>query len=153
MMSQILRMSHFEWLKTAMHFAREGTSELAVVKKYWEIVGQDTAPGYLKHIDPAQPLPRQIAENYVFSSLSMGEDAVVVEGRDDRESFAQHNGCPWHDWHRRLGKLEQDLPGCDAWLEAFVTDINEALGSNVKWETVKSLPGGDHICLRRFWVE
>ena len=81
MLSQIQRMSHFEWLKTAMHFAKEGTTELDVVKKFWETVGHDTVPGYLKHIDPDKPLPRQIAENFVFSSQSMGEDAVLVEGK------------------------------------------------------------------------
>jgi hypothetical protein len=153
MLSQIQRMSHFEWLKAAMHFAKEGTTELEVVKKFWEIVGHDTSPGYLKHLDPEKPLPRQIAKNFVFSSQSMGEDAVLVEGKDDSESFAQHNGCPWYEWHKRLDKLEQDLPGCDMWLEAFMADINEKLGTNVKWETVKSLPNGDDICLRRFWVE
>lgn len=153
MLSQIQRMSHFEWLQAAMHFAREGTTELDVVKKFWEIVGHDTSPGYLKHMDPSKPLPRQIAQNFVFSSQSMGEDAVLVEGKDESESFAQHNGCPWYQWHKRLGKMEQDLPGCDAWLESFMADINEKLGTNVKWKTLKSLPAGDDICLRRFWVE
>lgn len=153
MLSQIQRKSHFEWLEAAMHFAKDGTTELEVVKKFWEIVGRDTAPGYLRHIDPDKPLPRQIAECFVFSSQSMGEDAVLVDGEGENESFARHNGCPWYDWHERLGKMDQDLPGCEAWLESFMAAINKELGTNVKWETVKSLPAGDDVCLRRFWVE
>ena len=153
MLSQIQRASHFEWLEAAKHFAREGTTELELVKKFWEIVGRDTSDGYLRHIDPNEPLPRQIAESFVFSSQSMGEDAVLVEGADENECFARHNGCPWFDWHKRLGKLDQDLPGCDAWLESFMDIINEKLGTNVQRATIKSLPDGDDICLRRFWVE
>ncbi|MFH1529860.1 MAG: hypothetical protein ABIK09_03890 [Pseudomonadota bacterium] len=153
MLSQIQRISHFEWLEAAMHFAKEGTTELDLVKKFWEIVGRDTSGSYLKHLNPEAPLPRQIAESFVFSSRSMGEDAVLVEGADENECFARHNGCPWHEWHERLGKLDQDLPGCDAWLESFMEIINETLGTNVRWATVKSLPAGDDICLRRFWVD
>jgi len=152
-LSQIQRASHFEWLKAAMHFAREGTTELDVVKKYWEIVGHDTSPSYIKHMDPDQPMPRQIAKSFVFSSVSMGEDAVLVEGKDDKESFAEHRGCPWYAWHKRLGKLEQDQPGCDMWVESFLSDINEKFGTNIKWEMLKSLPAGDDVCLRRFWIE
>jgi hypothetical protein len=153
MLSQIQRMSHFEWLQAAMHFAKPGTTELELVKKFWEIVGHDTSKGYIKHMDTKKPLPRQIAENFVFSSRSMGEDAVLVEGENDKESFAQHNGCPWFDWHKRLNKLDQDQPGCDMWLEAFMDDINKKFGTKVKWATTKSIPKGDKICLRRFWVE
>ena len=83
----------------------------------------------------------------------MGEDAEFVEGKDEKEAFAQHVGCPWFEWHQRLGKLDQDQAGCDKWLETFVDDINEELGTNLKWETVKSIPSGDEVCLRRFWVE
>lgn len=152
-LSQIQRMSHFEWLAAAMHFAKEGTSELDVVKKYWEIVGHDTAAAYLQHLDPDRPLPRQIAECYVFSSRSMGEDAEFVEGAGDHEAFARHNGCPWHAWHLRHDKLEQDLPGCDMWIRSFLDVISEKLGTRIRFETRESLPGGDSVCLRRFWVE
>ncbi|MFQ6015253.1 MAG: hypothetical protein ACE5NP_07410 [Anaerolineae bacterium] len=152
-LNQIVRASHFEWLAAAKALAGEGVSELDLVLEYWEIVGHDTARSYLKRLNPNQPLPRQIAENFAFSSLCMGEDVVVVEGEDDQEAFVQHNGCPWYEWHMRQGKLEQDQPGCDKWVEVFMADINKELSSDVKWQTLKSLPNGDDVCLRRFWVE
>ncbi|MEE9224074.1 MAG: hypothetical protein V3U51_04935 [Thermoplasmata archaeon] len=152
MLSQIQRASHFEWLRAAKELCPD-VSELDLVLKFWEIVGHDTAKNYLKHLDPEKPLPEQIAKNFVFSSQAMGEDAEFVEGKDEKEAFAQHVGCPWFEWHQRLDKLDQDQAGCDKWLETFVDDINKELGTNLKWETVKSIPKGDEVCLRRFWVE
>jgi hypothetical protein len=151
-LSQIQRASHFEWLRAAKELCPD-VSELDLVLKYWEIVGHDTAKNYLKHLDPEKPLPEQVAKNYVFSSQSMGENAEFVEGKDENEAFAQHVGCPWFEWHQRLDKLDQDQAGCDMWLETFVDDINKELGTNLKWETMKSIPAGDRICLRRFWIE
>lgn len=152
MLSQIQRASHFEWLRAAKELC-PSVSELDLVLKFWEIVGHDTAKSYLRHLDPEKPLPEQIARNFVFSSQSMGEDAEFIEGEDEKEAFAQHTGCPWFEWHQRLDKLDQDQPGCDKWLETFIEDINKELGSNIKWETVKSIPNGNDVCLRRFWVE
>ncbi len=152
MLSQIQRASHFEWLRAAKELCPD-VSELDLVLKFWEIVGHDTAKNYLKHLDPEKSLPEQIAKNFGFSSQAMGEDAEFVEGKDEKEAFAQHVGCPWFEWHQRLDKMDQDQAGCDKWLETFVDDINKELGTELKWETVKSIPNGDAVCLRRFWVE
>ena len=151
-LSEIVRGSHFEWLRAVRALAPE-LDELRLVREYWREVGRDTARAYLPHIDREKPLPEQVARNFSFSSQCMGEDCSVRPGRDENEYFAQHEGCPWFDWHKKEGKLELDLPGCDAWLEAVVDGVNEALGTSLKFETLKSLPGGDDICLRRFWVK
>ncbi len=152
MMAQILRATHFEWRRAALAFCPDADPK-ELVMKFWEEVGHDTAAAYLKQLDPAKPLPKQMAENTVFSSLCMGEDARVVEGTDERECFVRHDGCPWYDWHQRLGLLEEDQAGCDQWFRTFTADINEKLGAAIKWETQKCLAAGDDHCLRRFWVE
>lgn len=152
MMSQILRATHFEWRRAALAFCPEADPK-ELVMKFWEEVGHDTAAAYLKQIDPGKPLPRQMAENTVFSSLCMGEEARVVEGKDEKESFVRHDGCPWYDWHKRLGLLAEDQAGCDHWFRTFTADINAKLGAAINWETRKCLAAGDDQCLRRFWVE
>ncbi len=152
MMSNILRATHFEWRRAALASCPDADPK-ELVMKFWEEVGHDTAAAYLKQIDPSKPLPRQLAQNTVFSSLCMDEDAKIVEGKDDQESYVHHDGCPWYDWHKRLDLLEEDQAGCDHWFRTFTKDINEKLGTDVKWETQKCLAGGDDICLRRFWVE
>ncbi|MEW5920821.1 MAG: L-2-amino-thiazoline-4-carboxylic acid hydrolase [Bacillota bacterium] len=152
MQSAILRATHFEWRRAALSFCPDA-NPMDLVMKFWEEVGHDTADAYLKQIDPSKPLPKQLAQNTVFSSICMGEDAKVVDGKDEKESFVRHDGCPWYDWHKMLGLLEEDQPGCDHWFRTFVKDINAKLGTDVKWETQKCLAAGDEICLRRFWVD
>ena len=82
----------------------------------------------------------------------MGEDAKIRKGEDE-EYFVRHDACPWFDWHKRLGLLGEDRPGCDIWYFKTVEYINEKLGTNVKIETTNSLPDGDDCCLRRIWIE
>lgn len=149
---QIMRASHFEWRRAALA-AAPNMAPVDLVMKFWEEVGHDTADAYLKQIDPSKPLPKQLASCTEFSSVSMGEDAKVVEGKDDSEAFLRHDGCPWYDWHKKLDLLSEDQPGCDRWFQVIVEDVNKKLGTNVKFETLKSLPAGDECCLRRFWVE
>lgn len=149
---QIERASHFAWREAVKEMC-PGIKPSDVVNKMWEITGHETAKAYLKRLNPNKPLPRQIAESIVWSSVTMGEDAKLVEGKDDNEAFVKHDGCPWYEWHKRLGLLEEDRPGCDKWFETAIEDINRELGTNVKIETQKSLPDGKDECLRRIWVE
>ncbi|HAP31644.1 MAG TPA: hypothetical protein DCQ14_01105 [Firmicutes bacterium] len=152
MLVQICRACHFEMRQAALELCPE-MDPMEFVKRYWTIVGHDTSPGYIKNIDPSKPLPKQLANNFAFSAQVMGETSYVVEGKDDSEAFVKTDACPYYDWHKRYNVLEEDQPGCDAWIDAFVDDINKALGTNLKWETLKSLPAGDGQCLRRFYVE
>jgi len=151
-LSEIVRASHFEWLRAVKALAPQ-LDETRLVREYWQEVGRDTASAYVPHIDRKKPLPEQVARSFSFSSQCMGEDCGVKPGKDENEYFAEHTACPWFERHREEGKLELDLPGCEAWLEAVVNGINEELGSNLKFETLKSLPDGDEVCLRRFWVD
>ncbi|MFH1421642.1 MAG: hypothetical protein ABIH42_02870, partial [Planctomycetota bacterium] len=124
-----------------------------LVQKFWHVTARDTAKGYIRKIDTKKPLAPQIAEAMVYDSITMGEDAKLLPGKNDKESFVHHDGCPWFDWHARLKLLEEDQPGCDAWFFTTIDLVNKKLGTNIKIETVKSLPKGDSCCLRRVWVE
>jgi hypothetical protein len=149
---QITRASHFAWRQAVVE-ACPDVDPVAVVYKMWKITGHETGKAYLRKIDPEKPLPKQIADSIAWSSDTMGEDAKVVDGSNDKEVFVKHDECPWHDWHKRLGLLEEDRPGCDIWFQTLVDEINQELGTKVKVETQKALPDGDDSCLRRIWVE
>jgi len=119
----------------------------------WEITGHETARAYLKRLDPSKPLPAQIASSMVWSSQCMGEEAVVEPGRDENEAFVVHKNCPWFTWHQRHNLLKEDQPGCDIWFETALSDINSALGTKLKIETLTSLPEKGKPCRRRIWIE
>ncbi len=148
---EIVRAQHFAWREATLAML-PGIDTEALGNKMWEITGVQTAKAYLKRLDKDKPLAGQVANSIAWSSVCMGENAVVEEGDGD-EAFVRHSDCPWYHWHKRLGILEEDRPGCDMWFFTAVKEINKALGSNIKIETTSSLPDGDDCCLRRIWVE
>jgi hypothetical protein len=148
----ITRAQHFAWHEAVRQMCPD-VDVAAVTDKMWEITGHETAKAYLKRLDPSKPLAGQVARSIVWSSQCMGEDAgvEVTDGKD--EAFVRHADCPWYHWHKRLDLLPEDRPGCDLWFRTAVNDINEALGTHLRVETLKTLPDGDSCCMRRFWVE
>jgi hypothetical protein len=151
-LTEIARAQHFAW-RQAVAESFPGKDVKKVVYKMWEITGHETAKAYLKRLDPDKPLPRQLADAMAWSSVSMGEDAVSMDGRDENEAFLRHSACPWFNWHQRLGLLEEDQPGCDMWFKTIVEDINKSLGTKIKIETTESLPEGGQSCIRRIWMQ
>ncbi len=83
----------------------------------------------------------------------MGEDAHLEEGVNDAEAFVRHDACPWLDWHKRENLLHEDRPGCDMWFSSMVKTINDELNTNLKFETLETLPDGCASCRRRLWTE
>ena len=150
LLANIMRASHFEWRRAVASLCPD-LDPTEAVKRYWEEVGKDTAAYYLKKIDPDKDIAEQLAALYVASSVAMGEDAAVVASSVPGESLARHEACPWFDWHKREGLLHEDQVGCDYWLKTVVDEINKALGTELRFETVESLPAGGSSCLRRFW--
>ena len=148
---EIVRAQHFAWREAALTLAPQLDAQ-ALVNKMWALTGVETGKAYLKRIDPQAPLAMQVAKCIAWSSICMGEDAAVEPGEAD-EAFIQHNGCPWYDWHKRLGLLAEDQSGCDTWFGSTIDEINKALGTDIRIESQCSLPEGGSCCRRRIWSE
>lgn len=149
-LSEITRAQHFAWHEAVLQ-ACPGADIRKIVDTMWEVTGHQTAKAYLPRLDPARPLPAQVAASIVWSSQCMGEAATLETAGD--EARVRHADCPWFHWHRRLGLLAEDRPGCDVWFQTIVADVNEALGTRLRVETLESLPDGGSSCLRRFWTD
>jgi hypothetical protein len=149
---EISRASHFAWRDAVVRCCPD-VDPGKIVDEMWAITGEQTGRAYLKHLDPAGDLAKQIASSIVWSSQCMGEDAWLEEGEKPGEYLVRHTACPWRDWHARRGLLAEDRPGCDRWFETAFHAVNEALGSKLRFETRSALPDGDDCCLRRIWVE
>ena len=148
---EITRAQHFAWREAVVAMAPQlDVQEL--VNKMWELTGVQTARAYLKRLDPTKPVPMQLAKSIAWSSACMGEDATVEEG-EGNEALVRHADCPWFHWHKRLGLLREDQPGCDTWFSSMAAEINRALGTNIHVETRCSLPEGGDCCLRRIWED
>lgn len=149
----ITRAQHFAWREAVKREGGEVAARKAVLEM-WRCTGEQTGQSYAKRIDKTKPLALQVAQSVEWSSQCMGEtaSAEAVSGREN-EALLRHTGCPWHGWHERLGLLEEDQPGCDAWLQTTVQAVNDALGTKLRCETLDSLPAGGSCCLRRLWTE
>jgi len=150
---EITRAQHFAWHEAVRQLCPE--AEIArVTNRMWEISGHETARAYLKRLDRSKPLAAQVASSIVWSSQCMGEDARAEPGAAGKdEALVRHGDCPWFHWHKRLGLLDEDRPGCDVWFQTIVGDINQALGTRLRVETREALPDGGGCCLRRFYSE
>jgi hypothetical protein len=149
---KIARAQHFAWREAVAEL--HGEDEVAsVVMRMWELTGRQTGGAYAPRLDRDQALAPQVAKSVVWSSRCMGEDAHLEVSEDGSEAFVRHEACPWFDWHKRLGLLEEDRAGCDCWFSTTVDAINKALGTKLRVETLSTLPDGDTACVRRFWAE
>ena len=148
LLSQITRASHFEWREAFIKMFPDLDPAEAVMN-YWEIVGRDTAKALLKKIDRNKPVAPQITEMIVNSSIAMGESADMTVENDGNVRLV-HSACPWFDWHKKYDALKEDQPGCDCWIQTILKDINQELNTNVRVETLSSLPAGDENCTRIF---
>jgi len=154
-LQKINRASWYEWRQAALEFAREGTEPLDLVLRAWEIVGHDTAEAYFQMLDISRPsFLEDLAGCIVGSSLMMGESARVVKSEKEGEVFVEWTRCPWPEYARRYGaSMEEDVLGCDKWFQTTIEDVNKLFNVKVTLETLKAIPRGDGVCLRRLRIE
>ena len=154
-LGNITRATWYEWREAAIEMARPEFSPLDIVLKAWEVVGHDTAKAYFPTLDKSKPtFLEDIAKGIVNSSTMMGEDAKIIESENENEIYVQWDRCPWPEFARRYGApMEEDVQGCDMWFQTVIKDINALFNTNVKLETLKAIPRGDRVCLRRISME
>ena len=153
-LGNIERATWYEWREAALSFAPPHVKPLDLVLKAWEVVGHDTAKAYFHMLDKSKPsFLRDIARCIVTSSVMMGETAKMVEGKKPDEICVQWDRCPWPEFARRYGaSMEEDVLGCDKWFQTVIEDINTLFNTKVKLETLKAIPRGEKICLRRLSI-
>jgi hypothetical protein len=154
-LGNITRATWYEWRQAAIECARPEFKPLDLVLKAWEVVGHDTSKAYFTRLDVSKPsFIEDIGKCIVDSSTMMGEDAIIVKGKNENEIFVQWDRCPWPEFARRYGApMEEDVLGCDKWFQTVIEDINELFNTSVKLETLKAIPRGDRVCLRRISMD
>lgn len=154
-LGNITRATWYEWREAAIECARPEFKPLDLVLKAWEVVGHDTAKAYFNMLDKSKPsFVEDIGKCIVQSSTMMGEDAKILEDKKEGEIYVQWDRCPWPEFARRYGApMEEDVLGCDMWFQTVIKDINALFNTNVKLETLKAIPRGDGVCLRRISME
>lgn len=145
-MIQICHGFYFAWRQAATEIAGTDKTE-QLVRRFYEIVGEDTARLYEEA--GLGSTPYLVAKALERSSLIMGETARAERGENEREARLVHTVCPWKESHDKRGLLHECNTGCDQW---FLTTM-QGLSPNLRVETLSSLARGDSTCTRRIWKE
>ncbi len=116
---------------------------VALVDRFWELVGEGTAESYLKRGRDTEDL-EQIVNAFVRASLVMGESARST--KDGNDVLLIHDACPWIGSFKDYGAPGQCQAGCDKWFETALKTISGAFSV----QTDSCLAAGDSTCTRRY---
>ncbi len=116
---------------------------VALVDRFWELVGEGTADSYLKRGRDTEDL-EQIVNAFVRASLVMGESAKSV--KDGNDVLLIHDACPWIGSYKDYGAPGQCQAGCDTWFETALKKISP----DFSVQTDSCLAAGDSTCTRRY---
>lgn len=125
-----------------------GTEQVAkFIERFWRTAGEDTGRMYVElgklSSENLPALVRAISR----SSEIMGEETQArIEGG---RAFLVHYDCPWPKAYAKYGLPESCQGGCDIWFQTLVSVVSPKF----RVKTCRSIPAGEALCVREFWVE
>jgi hypothetical protein len=77
---------------------------------------------------------------------------AIDRGKDPYELFIRWDRCPWPTFAKEYEiNMEEDVLACDKILETILHDVNIFFNVEYKIETLKAIPRGQGVCLRRLY--
>ncbi|MFW6147794.1 MAG: hypothetical protein ACOC6B_05305 [Thermodesulfobacteriota bacterium] len=123
--------------------------------KAWDFIGKDMGKANLPRMNllkGVEGLMMNVARAYQGLAATNGAVVNIEKGENTNELFIKWLRCPWPTAAKENGvSMDEDLKGCDAYLQAFLEEVNAFLGTNLKIETLKAIPSGDGVCIRRLY--
>ena len=93
-----------------------------------------------------------LANNYAGQWINYGAIVKLEKGGNPFEVFIKWERCPWPTFAKEYGvKMEEDVLFCDRILQSILEDVNVFFNVNYKIETLKAIPRGEGICLRKLY--
>lgn len=93
-----------------------------------------------------------LASNLAGNWVNQGAVVVIDKGKEPFELFLKWDRCPWPTFAKEYGiDMEEDVLACDKILQTILGDVNVFFGVDYKIETLKAIPRGQGVCLRRLY--
>ena len=93
-------------------------------------------------------LARSLSRNWSIQ----GAIVMIEPGEEPFEVFIKWERCPWPTYAKQYGVgMEEDVLTCDKILETILKDVNIFFNVNYEIETLKAIPRGQGMCLRRLY--
>jgi hypothetical protein len=149
--------AHYRFRKAALELAGPDADPLAVALRAAEVTGEEIGRATLPRLnwlkgEPAwhMSLAQAIAANWT----AQGALVAVEPGASDRELLIKWSRCPWPSYAKDYGvKMEEDVRCCDRILETLLHDVNLFFNVHYEIETLKAIPRGQGMCVRRLYKE
>ena len=153
----VVKSTFYEWRQTALELVGANANPLDIVLKFWEIAGKDVAKNFLPALNMRKgedAFMMNLSRALAGTGIANGAVVKVEKGEGLGEVFIRWERCPWPTFAKRYGaSMEEDLLGCDKFLQTIVDEVNLFFNTNLKLETQKAIPRGNGMCLRRLYRE
>ena len=147
--------TRYRWRQAALEMVGPGAKPLEVSLKAAEITGREIGKGFLPRLNwlkGEEAWLMNLANSYAGQWINHGAIAKVEKGGNPFEVFIKWERCPWPTVAKEYGvKMEEDVLCCDRILQSALTDVNVFFNVDYKIETLKAIPRGEGMCLRRLY--
>jgi len=147
--------TYFRWRRAALAVAGPNADPLEVSLKAGEIIGAELAKAALPRLNwlkGEEVWLRSLAGGMAMQWIMQGARVKIDKGQSPTELFIKWERCPWPTYAKEYGvKMEEDVLVCDRILQSILPDVNAFFNVNYKIETLKAIPRGQGVCLRRLY--
>lgn len=147
--------TYFRWRQAALALAGPKANPLDVSLKAAEVIGKELGKQSLPRLNwlkGEEVWVRSLAGGIAAQWILQGAVVKVEKGEKPTEAFIKWERCPWPSYAKEYGvKMEEDVLCCDRILQSILPDVNAFFNVNYKIETLKAIPRGQGVCLRRLF--
>jgi hypothetical protein len=147
--------TYFRWRQAALEVAGPNANPLDISLRAAEIIGKELGKAALPRLNwlkGEEVWMRSLAGGIAAQWLMQGAIVKVEKGEKPTEMFIKWERCPWPTYAKEYGvKMEEDVLCCDRILQSILPGVNAFFNVNYKIETLKAIPRGQGVCLRRLY--
>jgi hypothetical protein len=149
--------TYYRWRQAALEIAGPDADPLEVGLKAAEVIGAELGKAALPRLNwlkGEEAWLRSLAGGIALNWITQGAVVKVEPGENPFEMFIKWERCPWPSFAKQYGvKMEEDVLCCDKILQSILPDVNTFFNVNYKIETLKAIPRGQGVCLRRLYKD
>jgi len=147
--------TYFRWRQAALQVAGPNANPIDISLKAAEIIGKELSKASLPRLNWLKGVEvwmRSLAGGIAAQWIMQGAIVRVEKSEKPNEILIKWERCPWPTYAKEYGvKMEEDVLCCDRILQNILPDVNAFFNVNYKIETLKAIPRGQGVCLRRLY--
>jgi len=147
--------TYFRWRQAALQVAGPDANPIDISLKAAEIIGKELSKASLPRLNwlkGEEVWMRSLAGGIAAQWIMQGAIVRVEKSEKPNEIFIKWERCPWPTYAKEYGvKMEEDVLCCDRILQNILPDVNAFFNVRYRIETLKAIPRGQGVCLRRLY--